>query len=70
MTNLGDLPGFGKPNAQAQFREEDSGGFDDFNFDEDHLGDSSNKFDDAEKHLREFEKEENEGYQISHPGAN
>ena len=50
MSNLADLPGLGKPtNAAPKFREEDSGGFDDFDFEEDHLGDSSNKFDEAEK---------------------
>ena len=66
MSNLADLPGLGKPtNAAApKFREEDSGGFDDFDFEEDHLGDSSNKFDEAEKQLQDFYKEENEGYKI------
>ena len=49
MTNLADLPGLGRPGAGPQFKEEDSGGFDDFDFEEDHIGDSSNKFDEAEK---------------------
>lgn len=40
-------------------------GFDDFDINEDVVGDSSNKFDDAEKHLQDFYKEENEGYKIS-----
>ena len=68
MSNLADLPGLGKPtNAAPKFREEDSGGFDDFDFEEDHLGDSSNKFDEAERHLREFQEEESGGYKIEHP---
>ena len=55
MTKLDNLPGFGKPSAQPKFQQqEDSGGFDDFDFEEDHIGDSSNKYSDAEKHLREF----------------
>ena len=54
MSSLGNLPGFGKPAVQQnKFQDEDSGGFDDFDFDEDHIGDSSNKLDDAEKYLRE-----------------
>ena len=43
-------------------------GFDAFDFAEDHLGDSSNKFEDAEKHLKEFELEEKQGYSLNAPG--
>ena len=32
LTNLADLPGLGKPGAGPKSREEDSGGFDDFDF--------------------------------------
>ena len=70
MASLGDLPGFGKPNAQpVRFKDEDSGGFDDFDFEEDVIGDSSNKFDDAEKHLRDFEQEQQTGYKFEHPAS-
>ena len=68
MTNLADLPGLGRPGAGPQFREEDSGGFDDFDFEEDHIGDSSNKFDEAEKQLRDFYKEESEGFKLGSGG--
>ena len=72
MTNLADLPGLGKPGPAAgpKFREEDSGGFDDFDFEEDHIGDSSNKFDEAEKQLRDFYKEENEGFKLGSGSLN
>ena len=70
MASLGDLPGFGKPSAQpVRFKDEDSGGFDDFDFEEDVIGDSSNKFDDAEKHLRDFEQEQQTGYKFEHPAS-
>lgn len=57
MTKLDDLPslGMGLGGKQAKigsgFDKDDSGGFDDFDLEEDRFGDSSNKFDDAEKHL-------------------
>ena len=54
---------------QPKFKDEDSGGFDDFDFEEDVIGDSSNKFSDAEKHLREFQQEQEEGYKFEHPNA-
>ena len=52
---MADLPNLGGP----------AKGFDAFDFNEDHLGDSSNKFDEAEKHLKEFELEEKQGYKLS-----
>ena len=45
--------------------DESNDGFDDFDIHEDVIGDSSNKFDDAEKQLKDFYKEENAGFRIS-----
>lgn len=81
MTKLDDLPslggppgrgggfgrfggGFGAANADP-VEDESNDGFDDFDINEDHFGDSSNKFDDAERHLKDFYKEESEGFKIS-----
>ena len=77
MTKLDDLPSLGGPakgrgfggfsdlKAVKQQAADDSGdGFDDFNLNEDAFGDSSNKFDNAEKHLKDFYQEENEGFRI------
>lgn len=47
--------------------ESEGGGFDDFNLEADQFGDSSNKYDNAEKHLQDFYKEENEGFKIENP---
>ena len=74
MTNLDDLPslsnkpksGFGgfvgndfkAGGGSATFDDESNDGFDDFDLNEDAFGDSSNKFDDAEKHLKDFYKEQ------------
>lgn len=74
MTKLDDLPSLGnKPKSgfggfggndfkagggSATFDDESNDGFDDFDLNEDAFGDSSNKFDDAEKHLKDFYKEE------------
>ena len=74
MTALGDLPslgggggrfgGFGiTPNVE-DMDEDSNDGFDDFDLNEDAFGDSSNKFDDAEKHLKDFYQEEAEGFKI------
>ena len=79
MTKLDDLPSLGglgaKPRGFGGFggfdedakpvEEESNNGFDDFDINEDAFGDSSNKFDEAEKHLKDFYKEENEGFKIS-----
>jgi hypothetical protein len=74
LAKLDDLPSLGggmasKIPATQQIVDDDSGGFGDFNFDEDHIGDSSNKFSDAEKHLKDFYKEENEGFKVEVPSA-
>ena len=60
MTKLDDLPslgGFGgkadKKGAGFGAKQEDDDGFDDFDMDEDKFGDSSNKFDDAERFLQD-----------------
>ena len=61
---FGRFGGFG--DAEDPVDEESNDGFDDFDIvNEDAFGDSSNKFDDAEKHLKDFYKEENEGFKIS-----
>ena len=54
----------GFDDAEQVGDDESQDGFDDFDINEDVVGDSSNKFDDAEKHLQDFYKEENEGYKI------
>lgn len=61
-----DLPTLGGKKKPMPV-EEDSNGFGDFDFAEDHIGDSSNKLDDAEKRLQEFYKEESEGYRVQAP---
>ncbi len=48
---MGSFGGFGGDNKDE---DEDDGGFNDFDINEDVVGDSSNKFDDAEKHLQDF----------------
>ena len=61
----GGFGGFGGFDDAEQVGDDESqDGFDDFDINEDVVGDSSNKFDDAEKHLQDFYKEENEGYKI------
>ena len=50
--------GFNSGGGKATFDDESNDGFDDFDMNEDAFGDSSNKFDDAEKHLKDFYKEE------------
>jgi hypothetical protein len=81
LTKLDDLPSLGGPpqkkghgrfgggfiagGGNADFDDESNDGFDDFDINEDAFGDSSNKFDDAEKHLKDFYKEESEGFKIS-----
>ena len=81
LSALDDLPslGNGAPNRSgfnaASFDddpvqmpdEDESGGFDDFNLDADQFGDSSNKYENAEKHLQDFYKEETEGFKIENP---
>ena len=75
MTALGDLPslgggggrfgGFGiTPNVEDMDEDSNNDGFDDFDLNEDAFGDSSNKYDDAEKHLKDFYQEEAEGFKI------
>ena len=75
MTSLNDLPSLGglggklRPGNRfgggfGDKEEEDDNGFDDFDFNEDHFGDSSNKFDDAERLVQDQLKEENEGFKI------
>ena len=78
MSKLGDLPSLGGPapganrfgggfaagGGKATFDDESNDGFDDFDMNEDAFGDSSNKFDDAEKHLKDFYKEEQEGFKM------
>lgn len=66
LTKLDDLPslgGFGKKQPAPKI-EEDSNGFNDFDFDDDQIGDSSNKLSDAEKKLSEFYKDEKEGFKV------
>jgi len=81
LTKLDDLPSLGGPpqkkghgrfgggfiagGGNADFDDESNDGFDDFDINEDAFGDSSNKFNDAEKHLKDFYKEESEGFKIS-----
>ena len=57
--------GFGVADDDHPVDDESNDGFDDFDLNEDAFGDSSNKFDDAERHLKDFYKEENEGFKIS-----
>lgn len=57
--------GFNADGGKATFDDESNDGFDDFDLNEDAFGDSSNKFDDAEKHLKEFYQEEKEGFKVS-----
>ena len=66
MSSLNDLPSLGGKRPAPPI-EEDSNGFDDFDFGNDHIGDSSNKLSDAEKRLQDFYKEENEGFRVQVP---
>lgn len=68
LTSLNDLPSLGGK-KQALPVEEDSNGFGDFDFGEDHIGDSGNKLSDAEKRLQDFYKEESEGFNVQVPTA-
>ena len=61
---MGGFGGFGADAAEP-VEDESNDGFDDFDMNEDAFGDSSNKFDNAEKHLNDFYREENEGFKIS-----
>ena len=61
---FGRFGGFGADDAEP-VDDESNDGFDDFDINEDAFGDSSNKFDDAEKHLKDFYREESEGFKIS-----
>lgn len=75
MAKLDDLPSLGVPPKKANHFSsniEKSGNdeFDDFNFDEDHLGDSSHKFDNAEKLVKDFYKENKEGFKLEDPKKN
>jgi hypothetical protein len=60
MTSLQDLPTLGGKKKQ---KEE----FGDFDFAEDHIGDSSNKLDDAERRLSDFYQEQKNGYRVQVP---
>ena len=51
---LGRFGGFDKGEDASPMEEDSDGGFDDFDMNEHAFGDSSNKYDDAEKHLRDF----------------
>ena len=62
---FGGFGGFDAADAAEPVEDESNDGFDDFDMNEDAFGDSSNKFDNAEKHLNDFYKEENEGFKIS-----
>ena len=62
---FGRFGGFGVADDEQPVDDESNDGFDDFDINEDAFGDSSNKFDDAERHLKDFYKEENEGFKIS-----
>ena len=68
---MDDLPDLGVPKKVPKFAvtniESSGDGFDDFDFNEDHLGDSSNKFDEAEKLMKDFYKDEQEGFQVPVP---
>ena len=73
MSKLDDLPSLGgglggnNRGGQASFNVDDvddSGGFGDFDINEDRFGDSSNKFDDAERMLSEANRDEREGFRI------
>ena len=64
MTSLNDLPSLGGKKQPPPQVEEESNGFGDFDFDQDHIGDSSNKLDDAEKRLQDFYKEDAEGFRV------
>lgn len=68
LTSLNDLPSLGGK-KQALPVEEESNGFGDFDFGEDHIGDSGNKLSDAEKRLQDFYKEESEGFNFQGPTA-
>jgi len=68
LTSLNDLPSLGGK-KQALPVEEESNGFGDFDFGEDHIGDSGNKLSDAEKRLQDFYKEESEGFNVQVPTA-
>lgn len=71
MTQLADLPslgGFGKKQPTPKV-EEDSNGFNDFDFDDDQVGASSKKLSDAEKKLSEFYKDEKEGFNVQVPST-
>ena len=82
MTKLDDLPSLGGPGqargkfgggrfgAVRQIEEEEDDGFNDFNFNDDVIGDSSNKFDNAEKYLQDHYQEESEGFKMSSDAKN
>ena len=62
---FGRFGGFGAADDAEPVDDDSNDGFDDFDINEDAFGDSSNKFDDAERHLKDFYKEESEGFKIS-----
>ena len=62
---FGGFGGFGGADEAQPVEDESNDGFDDFDINEDAFGDSSNKFDNAERHLNDFYKEESEGFKIS-----
>ena len=63
---FGRFGGFGAADDAEPVDDDSNDGFDDLDINEDVFGDSSNKFDDAERHLKDFYKEESEGFKISH----
>lgn len=51
--------------AEENFDDDESNdGFDEFNMNDDVIGDSSNKLDNAEKYLQDYYREQNEGFKI------
>lgn len=80
MSNLADLPSLGGPapalggrggvfsmglDAEENLDDDESNdGFDEFNMNDDVIGDSSNKLDNAEKYLQDYYREQNEGFKI------
>jgi len=80
LTKLDDLPSLGGPAPSRGMNalrggfgkggdDDSNNGFDDFDLHEDVIGDSSNKFDNAEKHLKDFYQDEQEGFKMSSNNA-